>query len=168
MLDKNDLFWDDSSVTRHSDSKNSRALGSNIANEYYKQIMEITINVPQGNMSLVEHTRMYNELWNHIKTSWKSTKDLYFVEYCKSGQAHIHGFVEFELHQNTPLDSDEALLREFNKGILKKLPLKLYKLNIKKQHINVYFRSLKCPAVCLNLKNTLDTNWENYMRKNAL
>lgn len=134
------------------------------------ETLEITINFPQSGMTLLEHIQVYKDLWQELKTEFKPIKDLYFIEYCKTGQAHIHGYLQVNVHANTyslcQFD-DSLLLKMFVKPIFKNLPKKYWIQYTKKHTIDNYLRRFKSPAVCLNLKNYLSTNWVDYISKNA-
>lgn len=137
-----------------------------LAKEVFQYVYEITINYPIDQMSMAQHIQSYKYIWEELKKVYKVTRDSYFIEYCKSGQAHLHGYIEIEYPANAFKYEDEHFLKDVAKTIFKKLPKKYYK-QFHNAKIIPYYRQLKTPALLLNLKNILETNWVNYIKKNA-
>lgn len=146
-------------VTEDSADQNDRALGSHTV------VYEITINYPAPELYLLEHIQTYKDLWAQIKSEYDSYNDYYVIEYCKTGQPHLHGYMSMDYNIKTMAFEDELFLEALFKSILKKLPKKLFKMNMNKRIYNPGFRRLKSPAICLNMKNLLSHNWENYIEK---
>lgn len=132
-----------------------------------QQYYEVTINIKQDKMTLLEHINVYKNVWAHLKNIYNIKEDLYFIEYCKSGQPHLHGYVRISYPINAMQIDDEHFLRDISKTVFKLLPKKYWK-----QHVNAkYFPSMAkliSPALCLNMKNYLSTNWVDYIKKNAV
>lgn len=133
--------------------------------ELQKIVLEVTINIKQDRMSLLEHLEVYKSLWNDVKKEYDGD-GIYFVEYCSSGQAHIHGYLEvYVLPEIINYDTSE-LLRMFARSYFLKLPRKYFK-QFANAKINEYFKLIKTPAVTINIKNILCSNWQDYITKNA-
>lgn len=127
---------------------------------------EITINIPSLKMSLQEHLDVYKAVWDYLLTKYKPINDLYFVERCKSEQPHIHGYITVRYPINIVYYDDCHMLRDVAQTIFKILPKKYYK-QYSKCKIFPHFRMLDTPAVRLNLKTILESNWTKYIEKNA-
>lgn len=134
--------------------------------DYFSNTYEITINIKQDKMSKLEHLQVYKDIWAHLLKQYNVVNHSYHVEKCESQQFHIHGYMTVKHHINSYCYEDSFFLRAFAKQIFLILPRKYWK-----QYINAKYdgalRRLKCPAVCLNLKNVISQNWTNYIEKNA-
>lgn len=128
------------------------------------QVYEITVNIPQGKLSTIQHIDIYKNVWLHLTNTYNPSRNIYFIEYCKTGQAHIHGYLEIHFPPQVVVYDDSLLLRMVAKEIFMILPKTYYK-QYAKADINPHYRRLKTPAVCLNLKNILSSNWEEYIEK---
>jgi len=166
MMSKDDIFWDSPIVqTQH---RSVRELGSSTEDEPKKftQLYEITINFPSKQSTAI-HVQAYKMIWQELIKKYIITKDLYYIEYCKSGQPHLHGYLEIEYPINALKIDDELMIRDISVNIFKMLPKTLWKQYKNKAKYNQYFRQLKCPALCINMKNLLSSNWTEYIQKNA-
>lgn len=141
-------------------------LAETIADEQISQVVEITINIPKDKMQLLQHIDLYKDIWSYFKKQYKGYDDKYVIEYCKSGQPHLHGYMTIDLNSNVINYPTEELLKMLAKTIYLILPRKYYK-QLNNAHINEYFKLFKAPAVTLNLKNLLYKNWCDYIEKNA-
>lgn len=140
-------------------------LAATIDDKYY-EVFEITINFPQEKMSLLQHLDCYRTIWEGLCKYYRPRNQTYFVEYCASKQAHIHGYMEIGYLPGFQDISDEIIMKEFARRIYLMLPKKYWKQYAKMEYREL-IRRLKGPAVCLNLKNLLGQGWTNYIEKNA-
>lgn len=131
---------------------------------YYTNVYEITINIPMEGLSVVEQKTVYELVWKHLLSLHKIKAEQYFIEYCKSGQMHIHGYVEMYHHANTSTLDDQYFMEMIARDIFLKLPKKYWKQQ-KKAVIHPFFRMYKTPAVCINIKDILSSNWLKYITK---
>lgn len=141
------------------------------APEYLAVVVELTINLPSNSkdlkqLNLLQKTNILKEIFQNFKEEYKATSGSHEIEYCKTGEPHLHGFLETQLHPNVYSYETSELLRMFAKSIFLKLPKSIYK-QFAKADINEYLKRFKSPAVCLNLKNILSHGWTDYMQKNA-
>jgi len=151
--------WIDEVYSKDAESQHSST------GQFHSYTFEITINYPAPELSLIEHIQSYKDLWAQILNEYNGYNDLYEIEFCRSGQAHLHGTMAINLPLNTLLIEDEHILDMMLVSILKKLPIRLWKTNKRKRNYNPGFRMIKTPAVCLNLKNVLASNWKKYIEK---
>lgn len=158
VMTKDDPFWDSDVVQAEAEAPST--------GQYYSQTMELTINVKQDKMTLIEHIDCYRKIWAHLEETF-NCKSYYVIEYCKSGQAHTHGFLAVQLHINTYNYSDKNIAEMVVKPIYKMLPKKYYLQFTKKHTWHNEYRRWKAPAVCLNIKNAIYKNWIDYCNKNA-
>lgn len=128
--------------------------------------VELTINIKQDKMTMIEHIDVYKELFENLKAEYNATAGAYEIEYCKSGQLHIHGWMDINLHINVYQYDTSEILRMIAKSIFIKLPKKYYK-QYAKADVNETIKRFKSPAVVLNLKNLLSRQWVEYIEKNA-
>lgn len=135
--------------------------------EDYVVTYELTINFPRKKLSILEHIECYKSIWAHLKKIYNTEDALYFIEYCKSGDAHLHGYLRIKYPINAYSISDEHFLKDVAKQIYLMLPKVYWKQYTKNLVFNEYYRRVKAPAVCINMKNYLSTNWVNYIKKNA-
>lgn len=129
---------------------------------------EITVNIPQKRMTLLQHIEVYKNIWAHLVKLYNTNDHLYFVEYCKSGNAHIHGYLRVTYPENALSIDDEHFVKDIAKQIYLNLPKTYYKQFTQKHVYFPYYRLFKAAAVCINMKNYLHTNWTKYIEKNAL
>lgn len=134
--------------------------------DYYTQTYEITVNFKQDKMTIVEHLDAYRNIWDHLKKQFRVVKDCYHVEKCESKQLHIHGYMTIEHHMNSYCYEDSLKVRAIAKQIFLILPRKYWKQFINARY-DASIQRLKCPAVCISMKEILHNNWQNYMTKNA-
>lgn len=127
---------------------------------------EITINIPQKKLSIQQHSEVYKNTWEHLKKVYKSVADGYHIEECVSRQFHIHGYLTVQYPVSILNYDEEVILRGLAREIYKILP-KVYYKQLANLKYNAHLKRLKGPAVCLNLKEVLHKNWENYITKNA-
>lgn len=143
-----------------------RALGSPYDNldDYYSQVYEVTVNVPLEGLSVVEQKRVYETVWTELLKKHRVKAQQYFIEYCKSGQMHIHGYIEMYHHKKLCCFDDNYFLEMIARDIFLQLPKKYWKQQ-KKSTYHAFFRMYKTPAVCINMKEILSSNWLQYMTK---
>lgn len=136
----------------------------------YRICLEITINLPisvfSKKIELIDKINLYKNLFEELKKEYNVKSASYEIEYCKSGEPHMHAYIECFLHSNFMFYEDEHILKMFAKSIFKKLPKKIY-IQLSRAKIDAPIRRLKTAALCLNLKNIISQNWENYIKKNA-
>lgn len=164
IFEKDHVFW---SGEAQSLADEHLAVVQTNNHEKLYQVVEITLNIRQDKMSLLQHISAYKELWRIFKDEYKGRDDKYYIEYCKSGQPHLHGYMTIELHQNVFFYSTTELLKMLAKTFYLNLPRKYYK-QLANAKINEVWKMFKAPAVTLNLKNFLYKNWEEYIEKNAV
>lgn len=154
--------------SRRTEASEALAVSTLDSDNSYTQVFEITVNLNE-NLPILEYINVYKELWEHLLEQYKVVdRQLYFIEYCKSGKPHLHGYMEVRYHIETLFAlSDQTMLRNFARTIYLKLPTKYWKQFKNKLKYNSAYRKLKAPAICLSLNNIVSTNWENYIKKNA-
>lgn len=127
---------------------------------------EITVNFPQKKLTTFEHIECYKDIWQNLMFDYKVSRSEMHIEYCKSGQAHLHGYVTIAYHPNAIKYDDEHFLKDLAKFFYKLLP-KVYYKQFALMSYDAHLRRLKAPAVCINMKNCIHLNWETYINKNA-
>lgn len=142
-----------------------RALGD--TKDKFSYTYQITINLKPQKMKIVEMICFYKELWQRLAEKYRSTKHLYFVEYCLSGTPHIHGYLQVDYPYAFWKYDEKFFLDEINRTIFMMLP-KHYWMQYTKKIKYLPFSETQTPAVHVALRNILSTNWENYIQKNAL
>jgi len=175
-LDVNHPFWDIPVVqAQKSDLSDPSSTGqfygkllTDLTEEQdtFTQVYEITLNVNE-NIDLPSHITLYKTVWAQVLKAYKCVKNLYYIEYCKSGQPHLHGYIEIEYHVNSLKYDDEHFIRDLARTIFLSLPKRLWKQFKNKFVINNHLRRGKSAALCLNMKNFIHTNWDRYIKKNA-
>lgn len=135
--------------------------------ETFKQVFEITINLNEKDLHLLQYIELYKDLFETLKFQRAVTRGSYEIEYCKSGLPHLHGFLEIEYpYSQTFLNiSDECLLNDFIRPMFLKLPKRYWIQYTRKHTFKEHFRQWKSAAVCINLKNILSSGWVEYMKK---
>lgn len=137
------------------------------ADNTIKFIYEITLNINEPTLSLVQIIDVYKTVWAHLTNIYKTTREMYYIEYCKSGNPHLHGYIEVEYPINIMMVDDRYMIEDVAINTIKKLPRKYYKQYLNKRKFYPHYRLLKMPCLCINLKNFLSDGWINYIQKNA-
>lgn len=138
-----------------------------IEDDKIKRVYEVTVNFPQKDMLLLQHVECYKSLWDDIIKHYKPVSQLYTIEYCKSGQAHLHGLLEIVYPIQIIKYDDKHLLDDLMKFIYLRLPKNLWRQYMHRVSYDASIARMKTPAVCLNIKNVICKNWIDYMKKNA-
>lgn len=131
-----------------------------------KVTLEVTLNVPRyklyNSLSLTEKTELYKNIWETLKQTLpsKDVKSFYVIEYCRSGEPHLHGYFTFYTTQHI----QGGLVMDFVKSYYKQLP-KVYYKQISQHPYNEYYDRFCAPAICVNYKKILHINWETYIKK---
>lgn len=132
--------------------------------------IEITINLPRDRefkkLSMLQQVNLYRDLWEHlVEEAIKCNKKVhrYEIEYCQDKFPHLHGYITY---YNLPVHYPEGLLHDITRYIYLKLDKKYWK-HYGKREFNASILRMKTPAVCLNYKNVLHSNWIGYITKNA-
>lgn len=159
VLGKDDPFWNGAVAAQDLASEH-------LADTTVEYTYEITLNIKQEKLTLLEHITAYKNVWAHLISCYKPLGNLYFIEYCKSGQAHLHGYLTIAYPSNSLFISDEHFLRDLSRQVFLLLPKKYWRQHVGSRYLSNY-RKLVSPALCLNMKNYLSTNWLNYIEKNA-
>lgn len=129
----------------------------------------VTINIPPNSkdykrLDVPAKVNMYKELWRTLCIEYETYRDDYVIEYCKSGEPHLHGTLFFRMHPNIVTYPDREVLRMVAKSIFMKLPRSAYK-QFANAKINEYFNIFNTPAVCLKMPQVLSEGWSDYMKK---
>lgn len=132
-------------------------------------VLEVTINLPPLKNYLLsselEKIEMYKELWNTgvMAISAKNYDQNYFIEYCKSGLPHLHGYIKYI---GVPDHSRRGLVMDFVRAIYRKLHRGAWR-QIAQYPYEARIDRFKAPALCVNYKKVLFHGWTSYITKNA-
>lgn len=131
-------------------------------------VVEYTINVSPKHWSkdygLLQKMERLKMISQEIVKEYTAVRGSYQLELCKSGEPHLHGYMEVELPAFFFGVLDCEILRMFAKTIFMQLPRPCYK-QFATADINSYLRRFNSPAVVLNLKNCLEQGWVDYINK---
>lgn len=155
-----------------SGAKNDTCCHSYLVSPSITVDLAVTINLPPKckeykSLSLLEKINVYKELWNTICVEYNALQSHYVVEYCKSGEPHIHGTIKMQLHSNVCSYDSIEICRMVAKSIFLKLPRSAFK-QFGKAKLNSYFNIFDSPAVYIKMPQILSQGWEEYKQKNAL
>lgn len=156
--------WDDFAEIFGIDWNRSISLAD--TTNAYRVTIEYTINLSPSvlkKLSLIEKVRMYKEIHENLKAEYRG-EGIYTIEYCKSGEPHIHGYLDINLSPQQWLMEDKLILQMLAKSIYLKLPRSVFK-QYGSMKYDYGIRRLKSPAVCLNLKNCISKGWIDYIEK---
>lgn len=133
-------------------------------------VIEYTVNVSPKHWpkdySLIQKMERLKMISEEIVKEYQTVRGSYRIEYCKSGEPHLHGFLEVELPPQFFAVLDCEILRMFAKTIFMQLPRPCYK-QFATASIHSYLRRFTSAAVVLNLKNCLEQGWVDYINKSA-
>lgn len=135
--------------------------------EFFEQVYEITINFKKpAKLDDAMHVLCYREMWLELVDRYKPTKHTYYIERCKTGQAHLHGYVQIKYPMTLFNQTDKIFLESISRFFFKRLPKKYWNQFLRATY-KPHYRQLNTPAVHIEMKNFLNTNWETYISKNA-
>lgn len=136
--------------------------------ETIEQVYEITINIPSKYYENIEMLDVYKTVWTKLTKEYKSKKHHYVVEFCKSNQMHIHGYMYVDHPANKFYDIDEGLrLNGMWLYIMKLLDRRLWRINNNRYTYQKHYRKCFSPAICINCKEVVFDEWIEYISKNA-
>lgn len=161
--------WDDVDSIFELNGGAAQELASEHLADHFDINIEMTINLPitaWKHATLIQKVETLKSLHRDLLAEYNSTTGAYTIEYCKSGEPHIHAYMNIKLHYNFYQYGNEEILKMFAKSIFLKLPKKLYK-QFSKAEVNTHLNRFRSPAVVLNIKNVLSKGWVDYMYKNA-
>lgn len=136
--------------------------------ETIEQVYEITLNIPSKYYTDFNMLDVYKTIWQKILKEYKVEKNHYVIEYCKSMQMHIHGYIYVQHPANRFYEIDESIrLNGLWTFIMKQIDQRLWRMNKNRYTYQKHYRKCFSPALCINCKEVLTSGWENYMQKNA-
>lgn len=139
--------------------------------EHLAVTLEITIALPQKDkhyrcLSLPEKVNVYKNLWSNFCCEYNATEGCHQIEYHSSGEPHLHGYAKINLSPKHWDYSTTELLRMIARSLFLKMPKSAFK-QFARAEINEYYKRFRSPAVTINVKTYLSTEWLNYMNKNV-
>jgi len=134
-----------------------------------KYVIELTLNMPYHipffKKKTIDQKKHYLIiLFLNLCCEYNSKCYKYVIEYCVSGEPHLHAFMETELSSKLWTYGITEILRMFAKSIFMKLPKSMYK-QFASAEILHHIQRFRCPAMCINLKDNFDDGWKNYIEK---
>lgn len=136
--------------------------------EVIRQVYEITINIPSKYYENIEMLDVYKTIWQKLTKEYKSPINHYVVEFCKSNQMHIHGYMYVDHPANNFYINDEGLrLHGIWLYIMKLLDKRLWRINNNRYTYQKHYRKCFSPAICINCKDIVFDEWLEYINKNA-
>lgn len=145
---------------------------SSMAPNYF---IEITFNFPRTvaflRKSSEEQKKLYIKIWHHVISPYKLHTTNFTSEYqfeaCKSGQIHLHGYVQFD---KDPLSLPLVILSDLVKLYLNGLPAKYNKF--KEANMYAIYKRYRCPSLCMQIRESGTdeytdrvTKWKAYIVK---
>lgn len=146
---------------------------SNILGTSYEFNIEFTLNYPQNSrfrrLILPSKLKLYDELLEYLRIHFNFiVRYDYFVEYCKSGEPHVHGV--FYCRSPQPY-SIEGALSEIVQVWTSQLPRRS-QLVLHKYHYCDKYRCYRTPSIFLRYLDITDIEramkWAAYIKKNNL
>lgn len=136
--------------------------------DHCSYLMEITISLPKkwpkyAKLNLEHKKALYVEFWALLLKLTESPEDAYHFEYDDPNFPHLHGYISYKAHPAIEERLD-LHLREFARVLYLELPKNNWH-HFKNAKYESHICRFKTPAICLNLKDKLDSGWERYIKK---
>lgn len=135
-----------------------------------KSLLEVTLNLPNYkeyvNLDTSGKFCLYKNIWDDMMRAvdHNGCRHSYNIEYCRNGNPHMHGFMEFEFDHDI---FAEGLVMDVVRRFFANIPQR-YRAQIRKNPYDTYLKRFRAPAICINYKNSLSHQWLCYMNKNAV
>lgn len=128
--------------------------------------LELTINYPRDSrfkrLVYKSKCKVYEDLLLYLRLHLPYIVDIQHVfEKCEDGTPHIHASLLCEV--NCPY-SAEGLVMEVVNTLTAQMP-KRTQLTLYKYRYNPFLKMFKCPAICINYKETHEIGWDQYIKK---
>jgi len=162
------IDWINEVYTKGNAGENPPELAANTDDYEWRQVYELTLNIPRKRMSLLQHIEVYRTVISEVKKNFWVVRSFEAIEYCKSGQPHMHAYLDIGYKEHHAAFSDKQLCESLVQFIYKLLPRVYYKQFTSKGCWNPLLRRWKherTSAVCVNMKEFLHCNWEKYISK---
>lgn len=131
--------------------------------------LELTINCPPSakeykKLSLLAKIEYYKALFDAFCKEHNAGQSQYIIEYCRSGNPHLHAYVNVKIPSKIMFAGTEELLRMFARFIFLQLPRTCFK-QFATAKIDERLKVFTSPAVHINMKDYLSQGWVDYMNK---